>query len=97
MKMGNKKKENFQHSLFFLFFFLKKKLSTMLSDFYDKKLTYTSQYCEENVYHLCKIIWELDGVVKNKYDIYVSFISNEKRMVSIEKKNSLFFCNLFNC
>ncbi|CAG8598274.1 10001_t:CDS:2 [Rhizophagus irregularis] len=35
----------------------------MLPDFSDKKLIYTSCYCEENIYHLCK---ELDDI-KNKF------------------------------
>ncbi|PKC02796.1 hypothetical protein RhiirA5_371863 [Rhizophagus irregularis] len=42
-------------------------LSIMLPDFSDKKLIYTSCYCEENIYHLYK---ELDDI-KNKFDIYV--------------------------
>jgi hypothetical protein len=51
----------------------------MLPDFSDKNLIYTSCYCEENIYHLCKTFL-LDDI-KNKYDIYVCFISNENRTV----------------
>ncbi|PKY12539.1 hypothetical protein RhiirB3_360866 [Rhizophagus irregularis] len=56
----------------------------MLPDFSDKKLIYTSCYCEENIYHLCK---ELDDI-KNKIDIYVCFISNENLTVPLWKQRA---------
>ncbi|CAB4389372.1 unnamed protein product [Rhizophagus irregularis] len=56
----------------------------MLPDFSDKKLIYTSCYCEENIYHLCK---ELDDI-KNKFDSYVCFISNEYLTVPLWKQRA---------
>ncbi|RIA86537.1 N-terminal glutamine amidase-domain-containing protein [Glomus cerebriforme] len=61
----------------------------MLPDFPDfsgKKLTNTPCYCEENVYHLCKTF--ISDEMKNKYDTYACFISNENRMIPIWKQRT---------
>jgi protein N-terminal glutamine amidohydrolase len=43
-------------------------------------VTYTSCYCEENIWLLCATFFE-DVAIRAKWDIYAAFISNERKSV----------------
>jgi protein N-terminal glutamine amidohydrolase len=49
---------------------------------------YTSCYCEENVYKLCKTLSETELFTEKKIEIYAVFISNpeKKSMIQMQKK-----------
>ncbi|KAI7868560.1 N-terminal glutamine amidase-domain-containing protein [Spinellus fusiger] len=52
----------------------------------DKKaLVYTSHYCEENIYQLCKTVQEKNSALLK--DLTVIFISNEQRSIPLWKQN----------
>ncbi|KAG0554828.1 hypothetical protein M758_12G125200 [Ceratodon purpureus] len=55
----------------------------VLSDF-----VYSSCYCEENVYMLCKKLSELGLAAPDASDLFVVFISNPKRQIPIWRQKS---------